>query len=55
MSTDVLRKVHDIVKQSPQSAQSPTLFALTRTLDTEKGNHLYTLASMDAVIRGDTD
>ena len=46
MSTDVLQKVHDIVKQSPHSAQALMLFALTKTLDTEKGNHMYTLGKL---------
>ena len=46
MSTDVLQKVHDIVKQSPHSAQALMLFALTKTLDTEQGNHLYTLGKL---------
>lgn len=90
MSTDVLQKVHDIVQQSPHSAPALMLFALAKTLDTEKGNHIYTLgklkdlsaenrqlayqlmelmasnrihddhwnetlASMEAIIRGDTD
>ena len=46
MSTDVLQKVHDIVKQAPHSAQALMLFALAKTLDTEKGNHMYTLGKL---------
>ena len=46
MSTDVLQKVHDIVQQAPHSAPALMLFALTKTLDTEKGNHMYTLGKL---------
>ena len=46
MSTDVLQKVHDIVQQSPHSGPALMLFALTKTLDTEKGNHMYTLGKL---------
>jgi hypothetical protein len=46
MSTHVLEKVHDIVKQSPHSGQALMLFALAKTLDTEKGNHMYTLGKL---------
>jgi hypothetical protein len=46
MSTDVLQKVHHLVQQSPHSAPALMLFALCKTLDTEKGNHMYTLGKL---------
>ena len=46
MSFEVLDKVHEIVKASPHSAQALMLFALAKTLDIEKGGHMYTLAKL---------
>lgn len=46
MSTDVIQKVHDIIAAGPHSAQALMLFALVKTLDIPKGNHMYTLGKL---------
>ncbi len=46
MSFEVLEKVHKIVAESPHSAQALMLFALAKTLDIEKGGHMYTLGKL---------
>lgn len=42
----VIDKVVEIIKRSPHSAESLLLFALLKTLDIEKGGHLYKLAKL---------
>lgn len=46
MSNEVLDRVYEIIKESPHSSQSLMLFALLKTLDIEKGGHMYTLAKL---------
>ena len=46
MSLEVLEKIHQIVEESPHSAQALMLFALAKTLDIEKGGHMYTLGKL---------
>ena len=46
MSYEVLDSVYELIKQSPHASQSLMLFALLKTLDIEKGGHMYTLAKL---------
>ena len=46
MAHEILDKVHNIVKESPHSGQALMLFALAKTLDVEKGGHMYTLGKL---------
>lgn len=46
MSTDVLERVYEIIKAEPHSGQSLLLFALLKTLDIQKGGHMYLLGKL---------
>lgn len=46
MSNTVLEEVYTIIKESPHSGQSLLLFALMKTLDIQKGGHMYLLAKL---------
>lgn len=46
MSDEVLEKVFEIIKESPHSGQSLLLFALLKTLDIQKGGHMYMLSKL---------
>jgi len=46
MSDDVLDKIFQIIKESPHSGQSLLLFALLKTLDIQKGGHMYMLSKL---------
>lgn len=46
MSENVLESVYEIIKESPHSGQSLTLFALLKTLDIQKGGHMYLLSKL---------
>lgn len=46
MINEILDKVYSIVKESPHSGQSLSLFALLKTLDIPKGGHMYTLEKL---------
>ena len=46
MSDDVLDRIYKIVNEAPHSAQSLLLFALIKTLDIQKGGHMYLLAKL---------
>lgn len=46
MAHEVLEKVTTLIKENPKSGQSLLLFALSKTLDIEKGGHMYMLAKL---------
>lgn len=46
MSDEVLQKVYEIIKEAPHSGQSLLLFALLKTLDIQKGGHMYMLGKL---------
>lgn len=46
MSNDVLESVHQVIKSDPHAAQSLLLFALLKTLDIQKGGHMYLLSKL---------
>lgn len=46
MSNQVLENVYEIVKADPHSGQSLLLFALLKTLDIQKGGHMYMLSKL---------
>ena len=46
MAEPVLDSVYGLIKESPHSSQSCLLFALLKTLDIEKGGHMYMLAKL---------
>ena len=46
MAHEVLEKVTALIKENPKSGQSLLLFALSKTLDIEKGGHMYMLAKL---------
>ena len=46
MLVEVLDRVHDVIQSSPHSSQSLLLFALMKTLDIEKGGHMYMLEKL---------
>ncbi|MDH5518864.1 MAG: hypothetical protein OEY36_13770 [Gammaproteobacteria bacterium] len=46
MSSDVLERVYQIIKSEPHAAQSLLLFALIKTLDVQKGGHMYLLSKL---------
>lgn len=46
MSNEILDGVYEVIKESPHSSQSLLLFALMKTLDIEKGGHMYMLEKL---------
>ena len=46
MSDNVLESVYEIIKAAPHSGQSLLLFALMKTLDIQKGGHMYLLSKL---------
>jgi len=46
MSNEVLENVYEIIKAAPHSGQSLLLFALMKTLDIQKGGHMYLLSKL---------
>ena len=46
MSNNVLEEVYAIIKESPHSGQSLLLFALMKTLDIQKGGHMFLLGKL---------
>lgn len=46
MSNKVLEDVLEIIKAAPHSGQSLLLFALMKTLDIQKGGHMYLLGKL---------
>lgn len=46
MSDEILDRVYSVIKESPHSTQSLLLFALIKTLDIEKGGHMYMLEKL---------
>ncbi|MDH5391682.1 MAG: hypothetical protein OEY11_00725 [Gammaproteobacteria bacterium] len=46
MRSDVLERVYEIIKAAPHSSQSLLLFALLKTLDIQKGGHMYLLSKL---------
>lgn len=46
MSDNTREQVIEIIKNSPHSSQSLLLFALIKTLDIEKGGHMYLLVKL---------
>ncbi len=53
MSGHILDKVQQIIKTSPHSSQALLLFGLIKTLDIEKGGHMYLLVKLKEMT-GDT-
>jgi len=46
MSDEVLENVYEVIKAAPHSGQSLLLFALLKTLDIQKGGHMYMLSKL---------
>ncbi len=46
MSEQTLDKVAEIIKSEPHSSQALLLFGLIKTLDIEKGGHMYLLVKL---------
>ena len=46
MSDSILDKVTKLIVDDPRSGQSLLLFALTKTIDIEKGGHMYMLRKL---------
>lgn len=46
MIEDVLEQVTALIEASPRSGQSLSLYALCKTLDIEKGGHMYMLRKL---------
>jgi len=46
MSTSILEKAGEIIKSEPHSSQALLLFGLIKTLDIEKGGHMYLLIKL---------
>ena len=46
MSKNTLEQVIEIIRNSPQSSQALLLFGLIKTLDIEKGGHMYLLVKL---------
>lgn len=46
MSTSILNQVTDVINANPRSGQALLLFALVKTLDIEKGGHMYMLSKL---------
>lgn len=46
MSNDLLQQVYETIQQAPHAAQSLLLFALLKTLDIQKGGHMYMLSKL---------
>jgi len=46
MSDEVLESVFEVIKAAPHSGQSLLLFALLKTLDIQKGGHMYMLSKL---------
>ena len=49
MSTPLLQQVLNVVSQNPHSGQALLLFALCKTLDIEKGGHMYLLVKLKEI------
>ena len=49
MSSPLLQQVLNVVKENPHSGQALLLFALCKTLDIEKGGHMYLLAKLKEI------
>ncbi len=49
MSIPLLQQVIDIIKENPHSGQALLLFALCKTLDIEKGGHMYLLIKLKEI------
>ena len=46
MSDQVLERVYEVIKADPHAGQSLLLFALLKTLDIQKGGHMYMLSKL---------
>ena len=46
MSEPVLEQIYQLIKADPHGGQSLLLFALLKTLDIQKGGHMYMLAKL---------
>jgi len=46
MSDEILDKIYQTIKADPHAAQSLLLFALLKTLDIQKGGHMYMLSKL---------
>jgi len=46
MSEQVLDQVYEVIKADPHAGQSLLLFALLKTLDIQKGGHMYMLSKL---------
>ena len=46
MTENVLESVFEIIKENPHAGQSLLLFALLKTLDIQKGGHMFLLSKL---------
>lgn len=46
MTENILEKAYELIKADPHASQSLLIFALLKTLDIQKGGHMYMLSKL---------